>query len=1188
MAKEQYDHKKVEEDSRALWSQLDLYNTDLSNTEKDPYYLLVEFPYPSGDLHTGHWYAYAMPDIYARYLRMKGKNVLFPFGFDAFGLPAENAAIKRGLDPKEWTYANMDTMRTQVKNMGVSFDWDKEVITCDPEYYKWTQWLFSKLYEHKLAERREAAVKWCPKDQTVLANEQVLNGHCERCGTEVEEKFLTQWFLKITQYAKRLLTDLDPLPWREEIKEAQRAWIGESEGAKISFPLKNIALEDLEVFVEVFTTRPETIFGVTYIVLAPEHPLLPTLMPAVLNTEEVEAYKLATTKKTERERSENKEKTGVKLEGVFAYNPATLDVVPVYVADYVLASYGTGAVMAVPAHDERDFEFATRQNQLSAQTQQHHLIFDFDGVLGDTFEKVLLAQVAMGNVPDIETARNHVLNYASKKPHHARDHSLTPEELQYNYDWTDKFGEILHANGIELFTEFVDEIIKIPNAKIAVVTSGSVKYVGPAIENSKLNPSHVLTFEDHHSKEEKVERIARDWGVNLNEISYFTDTKADYYELETILDQKKIFGCAWGFLGADVLEEVMPRSQILENYSDIHTVVKSLESNKSAGTMLSIKQVVVPCSVDQINPPQDGLEDVKRDTVVVHLRDKSTGKFALLNWHGTLEGITTAIMGGIEEGQTPEEAALAEIHEEAGLEGVQIIHTAPWVTAAKYCASHKGQNRTAHAYGFIAEVENLSNQKETTEYEQKTHTLTWVDESEVLSSLTPAHQKQIWEILHSENALTTDGYLINSGEFDGRDSQEAMSDILDSTGAERVTQYRIRDWLISRQRYWGCPIPVVYDPEGNPHLVPAEHLPWTLPTDVDFSPTGKSPLATSKELHERVERIFGKGWTPEYDTLDVFVDSSWYYARYLDSKNQTDFSNQAVMKQWLPVDRYTGGAEHTTVHLLYSRFFYKALYDMALVPTPEPFIERFNRGIILGPDGQKMSKSKGNVVNPDALVQEFGADAVRMYLAFIGPYNEPGSYPWNLGGVESMRKFLDRIYRLSNKVTDSSTTDEFTLALGKAAAKIGGDIEKFKFNTAIAALMILVRDLESFTEIPRTTYRELLLLLAPFAPHLSESLWHVSGGTEQSIHSTVWPHQDMSFTEELATIIIQINSKKKGEITIEREATEETVLGLAREIEAVNNVLGSDSSARVIYVPGRILNIVTSVSSTSNCTTPLI
>jgi leucyl-tRNA synthetase len=979
--KKSYDHKLIEKAAQKKWEESEIYKTDLEDSREraaDPYYLLVEFPYPSGDLHTGHWYAYAMPDIYARYLRMTGKNVLFPFGFDSFGLPAENAAIKRGLDPKKWTYDNMDSMREQVKSMGTSFDWSKQVVTSDPEYYRWTQWLFSKLYEHKLAERREAPVKWCPQDQTVLANEQVINGHCERCGHLVEEKILTQWFMKITQYAKRLLADLDPLPWPNEIKEAQRAWIGESEGAKLSFALQNVTLEDLEMSVDVFTTRPDTIYGVTYIVLAPEHPMVDLLAPAILNAAEVEAYKTATGSKTERERSENKEKTGVRLDGIHAVNPATNEPIPVFVADYVLATYGTGAVMAVPAHDEHDFEFAKK----------------FD---------------------------------------------------------------------------------------------------------------------------------------------------------------------------------------------------------------LPIVQVVVPCSVDANNPPQDGFENVMRDTVVVHLRDKSTGKFALLNWHGTFEGITTAIMGGIEEGQTPEEAALAEIREEAGLENVKIVHRAPWITAAKYCASHKNQNRTAHAYGFIAEVENLSEQKEVAEYEQKTHTLVWIDEKKVLASVTPAHQKLIWEILHKEEALTGNGYLINSGEFDGRDAREAMAEIVEAVGGELVTNYRLRDWLISRQRYWGCPIPVVYDPEGEPHLVPAEHLPWVLPTDVNFTLTGKSPLATSAELKERVEKIFGEGWTPEYDTLDTFVDSSWYFLRYLDSQDENEFSDQKMLKKWTPVNRYSGGSEHTTMHLLYARFFHKALFDLALVPTNEPFLERFNRGLIMGPDGQKMSKSKGNVINPDELVEKYGADAVRMYLAFIGPYNEPGQYPWNLDGVEAMRRFLDRIYKLSAKVQSEAgekPSEEIERAVGKAAGKIAGDITRFKFNTAISHLMVLVRDLESLESVPVSTYLELIILLAPFAPHLTEHLWEKfavsakenvrstnadegesekdSQNTEMpvSVHQAAWPYQNMAFEEELATVIVQINSKKKGEIRIAKEASQEEALAAAQKIDGILGKLHEELISRIVYVPGRILNLV--------------
>jgi len=958
-----YDHRRIEKAAQEKWAELNLYETDLADTAKEPYYLLVEFPYPSGDLHIGHWYAFAITDIYARMLRQRGKNVLFPIGFDAFGLPAENAAIKNGVDPKEWTLANIERMRGQLQSMGASFDWSKEVVACDPSYYQWTQWLFVKLFEQGLAERREAAVKWCPKDQTVLANEQVLDGRCERCGTEVEEKKLTQWFLKITQYAERLLQGLETLPWREEIKEAQRAWIGKSEGAHLEF-----ALAGREDKIKIFTTRPDTIFGATYLVLAPEHSLVSVLLKKITNKKEVRKYVAITAKKTERERSENKEKTGVKLEGVMAINPATKEEIPIYIADYALASYGTGAVMAVPAHDERDFEFA-----------------------------------------------------------------------------------------------------------------------------EKLN--------------------------------------------------------------------------------------------------LPVRQVVVPCTNDSKNPPQEGLEEVKRNTVIVHLRDASTGKFALLNWHGTLEGITTAIMGGIEQGQTPEDAVLAEIREEAALEGVRIVKKLRWITAAKYCASHKNENRCAHSYSFLAEVESLNGQGMIATEEQEKHTLVWVDENEVFARLTPDHQKQVWQLLHNEVPLTESGYLINSGVFDGRDSEEAKWDIVEAVGGEKATNYRIRDWLISRQRYWGCPIPIVYDPEGKPHAIPAEHLPWILPTDVDFRPTGKAPLASSQELKDRVTKLFGEGWTPEYDTFDTFMDSSWYFLRYLDPKDSHDFSDAALMKKWMPVNRYSGGSEHTTMHLLYARFFVKALYDLALVPVDEPFTERFNRGLIMGPDGQKMSKSKGNVVNPDEFVQKYGADAVRLYLAFIGPYGEPGSYPWNLDGVASMRKFLERIERLVDRrqqlggATSKSDLEVappsgVAQAVAKASMKIADDGDKFKFNTGVAALMTLLNTLEAEKEVPKQALSDFLIMLAPFAPHLAEHLWAKVGGEGlstslevNSVHQQSWPSSEVALATE-REIVVQVNGKRRGSVTLATGASEEEAVAAARAIPAVTAALGGKDPSRVIYLADRLINLV--------------
>ena len=767
-----YDHKEIEKKAREKWSGLDLYHSDLTDDTRELYYLLVEFPYPSGDLHIGHWYAFAVTDIYARLLRARGKNVLFPIGFDAFGLPAENAAIKHGVNPKEWTYENMARMREQLATMGSSFDWSKEVVTCEPSYYQWTQWLFTKLFEHNLAERRLAAVKWCPKDQTVLANEQVVDGACERCGTSVEEKYLTQWFLKITSYAERLLTGLDTLSWHEEIKDAQRAWIGKSEGAYLRFDLKPDSQGRTLEPIKVFTTRPDTVFGATYVVLAPEHPYVAEFLQSVsvTNKNEIEKYVKNTASKTERERSENKEKTGVKLEGVMTINPATKEEIPIYVADYVLGSYGTGAVMAVPAHDERDFEFAKKFNL---------------PILGTKFA-----------------------------------------------DWN-----------------------------------------------------------------------------------------------------------------------------------------------------------------------------------------------------------TIAEIGGV-----------------------------------------------------------------------------------------------------------------------------------------KTTQYRIRDWLVSRQRYWGCPIPIVYDPEGKPHAIPAEHLPWLLPTDVDFKPTGKAPLASSKELQGRVTKIFGEGWTPEYDTLDTFVDSSWYFLRYFDSKNAHNFSNAELMKKWLPINRYSGGSEHTTMHLLYARFFIKVLYDLALVPVDEPFTERFNRGIIMGPDGAKMSKSKGNVVNPDEFVLKYGADAVRIYLAFIGPYNEPRSYPWSLEGVASMRKFLDRVSRLVGKVDSKAVSDSLNQVFARTSQKISEDGNRFKFNTSVAALMILVNELEALETVPKSALTQLVIMLAPFAPHLAEHLWEKLG-EEGSVHQQLWPVASIITASE-NEVVVQVNGKRRGSITLTVNGSESDALTAAQLIPAVVAALAGKEPKRVVYVPGKIINLV--------------
>lgn len=952
MAREYYQHTEIEKTAQQKWEESGIYISDLSNTEKEKYYLLFEFPYPSGDLHIGHWYAFALTDIYARKLRMAGKNVLFPTGFDAFGLPAENAAIKHGLDPKEWTYKNMETMRAQMKTMGTSVDWSKEVISCDPSYYKWTQWLFTKFFEQNLAERRLASVKWCPKDQTVLANEQVKDGFCERCGSAVEDKALTQWFLKITQYADRLLKDLDGLNWKDEIKDAQRAWIGESEGARLTFPI-HTGDGDIPLHADVFTTRADTVFGATYLVLAPEHPLIDTLVQYATNTEEIRAYQRMTGTKTERERSENKEKTGVLISGVSATNPATKLDIPVYIADYVLASYGTGAVMAVPAHDERDFAFA----------QKYHL---------------------------------------------------------------------------------------------------------------------------------------------------------------------------------------------------------------------PIVQVIEPAFQDLKNPHVEGKEVTDRNGVIGIVRNPKDNTYLCLLWKHA--DWTTFVTGGIEDGENALEAVTREIREETGYTDLKLIANLG-STRSEFFASHKDVNRIGHTTSFLFELVSET-RAETSDEEKAKHDVVWLSAEELTSKgMRHAEFDYLWnQIQNGISPYTGEGCLINSAEFTGRSNTEALSDIVAFVKGEVVTNYRLRDWSVGRQRYWGCPIPMVYDPEGKPHPIPAEHLPWELPTDVDMTPgsagAGLSPLASSAELKERVTRIFGEGWTPEYDTLDTFVDSSWYFMRYLSPNDSEQFSEQGLLKHWLPVDRYSGGSEHTTMHLLYARFFTKVLYDMALSPVSEPFIERFNRGIILGPDGAKMSKSKGNVINPDEIVSKFGADAVRMYLAFIGPYNEPGHYPWNLDGTLAMRKFLDRIYALSDTVGAGVVETPTKQEMARAIVKVGEEIDRFKFNTAISALMVYVRHLEGLPAVPQEAFRTLLLLLAPFAPHLAEHMWEKQGETK-SIHTAKWPVADSTYLiNEDMTIVVQIAGKKRSEFSVPVGTTEQEIQDRALKDEIVQKFLGDTKPARVIYVPGRLINIV--------------
>lgn len=950
---EKYDHKDIENKWQAKWAEDKAYETPDKVEGKNNFYTLVEFPYPSGNLHVGHWYAFAVPDIFARAKRMKGFNVLYPIGFDAFGLPAENAAIKRGLNPKKWTYENIEYMEKQLESMGASFDWSRKVVTSDPEYYKWTQWLFLKLYEKGLAYKKKANVNWCPKDQTVLANEQVVQGRCERCGSSVEQKDLEQWFFKITDYAERLISDLELLDWPEPIKDSQRNWIGKSEGVEIDFELriKNYELSDK---IKIFTTRADTLFGATYLVLAPEHKIIKNLKLKIENWEEVEKYVSKTKNKTEIDRtSATREKTGVRLDGVVAINPATGEEISVWVADYVLDNYGTGAVMAVPAHDERDFEFAKK------------------------------------------------------------------------------------------------------------------------------------------------------------------------YELP-------------------------------------------------------IKEVVIPVITDNSNPHVAGKEVVFRDAVIVVLRNPKTGKFLCLKWkkHPWI----TFVMGGIEEGETDVEAAQRELKEETGYKNFKFVRHLGSVQS-EFFATHKDVNRVAHTRELLFELVD-EEREEISEEEKEIHELEWRSWEEINKpDMTHSEMPIILERMESGySGYFGEGVLFNSGEFNRMNSEEAREKIAQRFG-KKVTKYKLRDWLLSRQRYWGCPIPIVYDPEGNPHPVPEEHLPWKLPEDdIDFTPKGEAPLVSSRELKERTEKIFGKGWKPEIDTMDTFVDSSWYFLRYCDPRNQKEFSNKENQGKWMPVKMYSGGAEHTTMHLLYSRFFHKALFDLGLVNENEPFKKRMNRGLILGPDGQKMSKSKGNVIDPGEWVEKMGADTVRMYLAFVGPFNEVGQYPWHLGGIAGLRRFLERVWNLRGNVNENNYSEDqknkIIYETNKTIKKVTEDIEVLKFNTAISQLMIYLNFLGSLKDIMKEEYETFLKLLAPFAPHITEELWH-GLGHNNSIHLENWPEYDEGKTKkDKAVMVVQINGKVRAQFEIDIDAKEEDVKEKVLKMEDLQKWFSGKSVQKTIFIKHKLINFV--------------
>jgi leucyl-tRNA synthetase len=1116
MAK-QYNPKAIEKKWQKSWEKQRALSQASEKSSKKKYYILDMFPYPSGDgLHVGHVENYTATDIYARFKRMRGFEVLHPIGWDAFGLPAENFAIKTGVHPDKKTHQNIKNFTRQIKSLGISYDWSREIDTSSPEYYKWTQWFFLFLYKNGLAYKKKANVNWCPSCQTVLANEQVVDGVCERCKTEVVQKELEQWFFKITDFiedqkfqgrkVKGLLSGLEKVDWPESTKDAQRNWIGRSEGALVKFEVRSATLGTSHFspteegkgeadFLEVFTTRLDTIFGCTYVVVAPEHALLRERKAEIKNYKAVQKYLDKVAKKTELERTDlAKDKTGVKIEGIEAIHPFTGEALPLFVADYVLGHYGTGAVMAVPAHDERDFAFA-KKYKLPTK------------VSVAPFFAVTEGQDAVR--PNKPTVRRRTA-FALVK-HWKEDKYLC-------LDW-EKFG--WHSGIIGGIEEGEDPI---EAAKREIIEETG--YQRPVFKKFVGEAMHTSFFAAHKD----VNRYADGVGM-LFELE--DDVWEEPKEEETT-NHKTVW------IAGNEMEKFLN----LKNFQYMWQVLKKGEECFSEdGVVVNSGEYSNLTSQEAREKMAQWLEKKKLGGKQVNYRLRDWLVSRQRYWGAPIPIVYCEACGRKE--------AKVKLN-------VNIAHQAVW---RKLISGEKSVEIRAlnpeepkRYFGNVAEGDliafvNKKTKEESVVRVKKVYFFrTMKDVFDHPDLVEKVWTKEVaadmtYEDAEAAYARFAPGYL------------------------EKIRQHGLVAWEI--------------EPASIAKVIPVREkdLPVKLPKDVDFRPTGESPLVRSVSFQKVKCPKCGKQARREADTMDTFVCSSWYYLRFADPKNTKKFADSKKLIHWLPVDFYMGGAEHTVLHLLYARFFTKALYKYGYAHFDEPFQKLRHQGMVLAEDGRKMSKSLGNVVNPDDVVKAFGADTLRLYEMFMGPLEESKS--WNTSSIVGLRRFLEKVWRLQDKVIDKAKNKEqgtknreIQVLLHKTIKKVTEDIEALRFNTAISALMVLANGLEKEASLSENIYSQFLILLSPFAPHITEELWQAQGN-KKSIFLEAWPKANARYLKvEEVELIVQVNGRLRARVKVKAGSDQKQAEEAALSDEKVQAHTSGKQLRKVIYVPDKLLNFV--------------